>query len=451
MKRLQPVIWMKGTFLSPQYLQSQDRYLENSLQFHLDALNYCAWGFQSVQVDHEALADGGFSLTQASGILPDGLLFDIPGADPAPDPKPLADAFEQDQNSLTIYLSIPHHREPGLNIAFDRTDVDTRYRVEVAMARDENTGLSERPIQVGRKNFRFQLEGESQEGYSSLPVARVLKNDSGMLEIDTTFVAPLLNVLASDYLISMLRRLVEILTAKSAILAGTRRQKNLSLAEFGVADVASFWLLYTVNSHFPVLQHVLEVKRGHPEELYSVLLSLAGCLTTFSSTVHPRDLPKYDHSRLGACFTELDEKLRFLLETVIPSNFVSLPLKPAGNAIYATALADDKYLRNTRMFLAIQAELGEAELISRLPFLVKVCSATHIEHLVSHALPGVQLTHVIKPPSQIPVKLNYQYFSVNQSGGAWEAIQRARNLAAYVPAEIPSPKLELVILLPEAR
>jgi type VI secretion system protein ImpJ len=46
------------------------------------------------------------------------------------------------------------------------------------------------------------------------------------------------------------------------------------------------------------------------------------------------------------------------------------------------------------------------------------------------------------------MKLNFQYFSLNQSGLAWEAVQRARNLAAYIPAEFPNPQAELVILLP---
>ena len=41
------------------------------------------------------------------------------------------------------------------------------------------------------------------------------------------------------------------------------------------------------------------------------MLSLAGALTTFSTNIHPRDLPSYDHDDLGACFTELDEKLRY--------------------------------------------------------------------------------------------------------------------------------------------
>ena len=67
-----------------------------------------------------------------------------------------------------------------------------------------------------------------------------------------------------------------------------------------------------------------------------------------------------------------------------------------------------------------------------------------------NALPGVPLTYVAAPPSAIPVKLNYQYFSIGQSGVAWEAVMRARNLAAYVPSDLPNPQLELIILLPQA-
>jgi len=101
------------------------------------------------------------------------------------------------------------------------------------------------------------------------------------------------------------------------------------------------------------------------------------------------------------------------------------------------------------MFLAMNSSLNETELARKVPQLVKISSATQVEQLVRRALPGVQLTHVAKPGS-IPVKLNYQYFSLNQSGSAWEAIGKGRNLSAYVPGDIPAPQLELVILLPEA-
>ncbi len=450
MRRLQPVIWMKGTFLNPQYLQTQDRYLENSLQFHLESLSYAPWGFRELRVDHEALAAGYFSLAEASGIFPDGLLFDIPNSDPAPAPKPLADLLEPDQKSMEVYLAVPHYRDRGLNVTLPGNDADTRYLTEVAMVRDENTGKTEKPVQVARKNFRFLVEGESRQNCSSLHVARLNKTDAGLFELDPGFVPPLLNFSSSDYLVAVARRLVEILAAKSSQLAGTRRQKNLSLAEFGTSDIANFWLLYTINNHFPLFQHLFETRRGHPVSLYESMLSLAGALTTFSLKIHPRDLPTYDHDNLEACFSDLDEKVRTLLETVVPSNFISLPLKLVQPHIYGTSLTDEKYFKNTKMYVAVAGDLSEADLISKAPFLIKVCSADHIEHLVRQALPGVPMIHTPKPPSAIPVKLDSQYFSLSQSGVAWEAITRARNLAAYVPGDFPNPQLELVILLPEA-
>ena len=450
MKRLQPVIWSKGVFLSPQHLQLQDRFLENVLQFQLESLSFRPWGFRALQVSQEGLAGGSFGISSASGMMPDGLLFDIPGSDSAPPPKQLAECFEPDQTSVELYLAVPQYRERGLNVASSSREAGARYRAEIELFRDENSGLAEKPVQVARKNFRLLAEGEALDGYTTLRAGRVNRTEAGTFQLDPRFVPPLLDFQGSDYLMAIARRLVEILTARSSAIAGMRRQKNQSLADFTAADIASFWLLYTINTSFPLLRRLFETRGGHPEELYSAMLSLAGALTTFSAVLHPRELPAYNHDDLGGCFTELDEKLRLLLETVVPSNFVALPLKLAQPSIYAASIDNDKYLVNTKMYLAVNAEASQADVVAKTPQLVKVCSASHIEHLVRNALPGVTLTYVPAPPSAIPVKLNYQYFSLSQSGIAWEAIQRARNLAAYVPAELPNPQLELIILLPQA-
>jgi len=449
MKRLQPVVWAKGTFLSPQHMQIQDRFIESVLEASLTSLNFRPWGFSRLGINQEALAAGAIALSGAAGLFADGLPFDIPEADAAPPQKTLAPYFEPEQTSLDVYLAIPHYRDRGLNVSVTRQNADTRYLAEVAVVRDENSGASEKPIQIAQKNFRLLVEGESRQGISSLRVARVQRTPDGALQLDPRFTPPLLDIAASEYLMTICRRLVEILAAKSSLLAGLRRQKNQSLADFTASDIANFWLLYTVNTHLPLFRHIFETRRGHPERLFTLMLSLAGALTTFSLTIHPRDLPSYDHDELETCFTDLDEKLRTLLETVVPSNFISLPLKLVQPSIYATALSDDKYLHNTRMYLAVSAQVNEAELIGKTPTLIKVCSATHIEHLVRQALPGIPLAHVARPPSSIPVKMNCQYFSMNQSGLAWDAVVRARNLAAYVPGDLPNPQLELIILLPQ--
>jgi type VI secretion system protein ImpJ len=450
MRQLRPVIWAKGTFLTPQHLQTQDRFIESTFQFRLEALNFRPWGFADLRIRHEALAEGNFAVARAVGIFPDGLPFEIPDSDPAPPPKPLAPFFDAEQQSVDVYLAIPSERERGLNVSVTKQNADTRYLSEVVDVRDENTGAGEKPIQFARKNFRLLVEGESREGSVALRMARVRRTPAGTFEVDTTFIPPLLNIAANDYLLSLLRRLVEILAAKSSILAGKRRQKSQNLADFTSADIANFWLLYTVNNHFPVLRHIYETRKGHPDSAFRLLTSLAGALTTFSMKIQPRDLPTYEHNELSNCFTDLDEKLRELLETVVPSNYVTLPLKLVQPQVYATTIDDDKYLVGTKMYLAVAAEMPEADLMRRAPQLIKVCSATQIDQLIRQALPGIQMTHLPKPPGAIPVKLAYQYFSLNQSGPVWDAIGRSRNLGAYVPGEIPKPQLELVILLPQA-
>ena len=243
----------------------------------------------------------------------------------------------------------------------------------------------------------------------------------------------LLNFTASDYLVSIARRLVEILTSRSSSIAGMRRQKNQSLADFTAADIANFWLLYTINTAFPVFRHLFETRGGHPEALYSAMLSLAGALTTFSATIHPRDLPSYDHDDLGECFTQLDEKLRMLLETVVPSNFVSLPLKLVQPSIYATAIDNDKYLQNTKMYLAIGAEASQAEIVSKTPPLVKVCSASHIEHLVKNALAGRDADLRAEPAGRDSGEAELPILQPEPVRRGLGGDQRARNLAAYVP------------------
>jgi type VI secretion system protein ImpJ len=447
MRRLQPVVWAKGTFLSPQHLQAQDIFHEDLLQFRTDALNPFPWGFRTLTIDREALAAGNFAIDSASGIFPDGLVFEIPQSDTAPAQKPLGSYFEPTHDTIDVHLAVPAWRNGNVNVATGKSDADTRYLAEVALMRDENASQIERPVQIARKNFRLLVDSEAREGVPAIKVARVTRTDSGMLQLDPSYVPPLLDIRASEYLMSVARRLLEILTAKSGTLSGMRRQKSQGLADFGASDIANFWLLYTVNTFLPPLRHLFEVKRGHPETLFNMMNQLAGALTTFSTKIMPRDLPLYDHRDLGSRIGDLDDKLRYLLETVIPTNCVSLPLKYASPSIYTTSIEDDKYLSNTKMYLAMNAEMPEADLIQKAPQLVKACSANHLEHLVRNALPGVSMRHLQIPPSAIPVKLNYQYFSLNQDGPAWEAIRRSRNFATWVPSDFPNPQMELIIVM----
>ena len=210
MKILQPVIWSKGTFLSPQHLQVQDRFLESVLQFRIEALRFAPWGFSRLEIDQEKLAGGAFAIHRATGLFPDGLAFEMPESDQTPPLKPLNEFFGPDQETIDVYLAVPNFRPSGINLSAPEGDVDTRFLATVATFRDENSGTSERAIQLARKNFRLLVEGEPRRGSVAIRVARVRRLESGTLQLDPHFAPPLFDFTASEYLISVARRLVEV-------------------------------------------------------------------------------------------------------------------------------------------------------------------------------------------------------------------------------------------------
>ncbi len=191
------------------------------------------------------------------------------------------------------------------------------------MLHDENTGADERPVSLGRKNLRLLVDTEPAGDLLTLPIARVVRDGSGHFAYDSNFVPPVLLVERQRALAFAWRSASSISWTKrappSAAGAGNR-------GEFSTREIANFWLLHAVNSALAPLRHLLIAKRGHPEELFTELSRLAGALCTFALDSHPRDLPLYDHRNLSESFEKLDRHIREHLETIVPTNCISIPL-----------------------------------------------------------------------------------------------------------------------------
>jgi type VI secretion system protein ImpJ len=315
------------------------------------------------------------------------------------------------------------------------------------MFTDENSGNEQKPVQVARRMFRLLFEDEYRDGFSVLRIAQVTRNAAGIPILNPRFIAPCLNLGSSNYLNMLLRRQIEILATKSATLSGPRRQRGKITAEFSPSETANFWLLHTVNSYLPELKHIWKVRKGHPEAAYLAMLRLAGALSTFSLEARPENLPDYDHDDLGRCFTLLDQNIRDLMETVIPSKFVSVPLQVRDRFIWGGSVAEDQYFREGQFYLAVSSKMGVDDIIRKIPQLVKISSTDDIQRLIRNALPGLPLRHVPVPPPAIPMKLDNQYFALNQGGELWNAMVLSRQIAVHAPGEIVDPKMELLIVL----
>src|SRR5947207_6530799 len=217
MKLLSKVVWFEGMYLGPQHFQAQNRYFEEAVHFATSSLWKDAYGFAAGQIDADALRNGVVNLRHVRGIFEDGLAFDIPECDaPAPAPLSVADKFQPTADHITVSLAVPRWVSGKQNCSLDSaSDPGSRYTGVLESFQDENTGRDEKPIQMGRKNFRLVFDPQPGEDLLTLPLARIMRDGSGHFIFDPTFIPPCLQISASERLTTMLQRLVEILEDKS--------------------------------------------------------------------------------------------------------------------------------------------------------------------------------------------------------------------------------------------
>ncbi|HVO94815.1 MAG TPA: type VI secretion system baseplate subunit TssK, partial [Terriglobales bacterium] len=352
MSRARNVVWSEGLFLTPQLFQQADRYRDSQLHFRLKPLTAFCWGLTELEVDRDGLENGFFTLYRCSGVMPDGLPVQIPDEDAAPEARSFKALFAPSAESLDVYLTLPARHADAVNVRVDK-DVaggrTPRYQLELLRVNDETVEGNECEIPVARKNFEILFSGESLDNKIWIKIAELGRTAAGTAVLrDASHIAPCLALSASPTLMSILHRVLEMLAAKSSALSQQRRH----ITEFGSSDVANFWLLHTVNSYVPLLTHFYSVSNRHPEQLYLVLGQLVGELSTFSLQADPRDVPRYDHENLFKTFDELERKIRFLLDTIIPSKYVIIPLEKTPQLWYVGHIDDDRLLQTAQFYLA---------------------------------------------------------------------------------------------------
>jgi type VI secretion system protein ImpJ len=449
MKQLTKPVWFEGMYLGPHHFQAQSRYFEDSLNFVTSSLWRDAYGFAGLQFDNDALRNGTVALTHARGLFEDGLAFDLPGADTPPTPRDFTTLFSPVADHLTLHLAVPVSLSEGRNTSLENGG-GVRYLGTDQPMPDQNTGRDEKPIKIGRKNLLLLAEAEVTDQYVSLPLVRVTRDGSGHFEADPTFVPPCLSLSASPTLTDMLRRLIDILDEKSTVFTNEQQQRSgVFQAGMSARHVAHYWFLHAINSNVSALRHFLLSKHVHPQELFREMSRLAGALCTFGLEVHPRSLPVYDHREFGTSFAPLDEHIRRHLEIVMPSKAIKIPLKQVESFLYNGEIKDERCIGPARWILEIHSHIGEADLIDRVPKLVKICSARFVLELIKRSLPGLPLNHLAVAPAQIAARVESQYFAVSRGGPCWDHLVQTRQVGIYVPGELPSPELSLIVLLDE--
>ncbi len=432
------VIWREGLFIKPQHFQQQQRHSDYALHARLSALSDYFYGLQSLAINEDYLGFGRIALVGATGILPDGTVFNIPNDDMLPTPLEVTDASVANQK---VYLALPLSVS-GVNEVGQCGQVATRLQAHRHDVRDlHSEGGDVVSLEVGRVSLRLMLEREDRSAYASLAIARILdKRPDGGLVLDPNFMPCSISVSA----IPTLKRFLGESAGLVAERARSLSQRIAAPGQQGVADVAEFMMLQLLNRAQPQLSHLARLGTLHPERLHEALVQLCGELMTFTDESRlPPEFPAYRHDDQQVSFEPVMLALRQALSTVLSPRAVSIQLRKHQYGIMVAMVNESELMQSADFVLAVRARMPQEQLRKQLLQQTKVASSDKIRELISLQLPGIPLLPLPVAPRQLPYHAGYSYFQLDRQSPAWQMLAVGNTLAFHIAGDFPELDMQL--------
>jgi type VI secretion system protein ImpJ len=203
-------------------------------------------------------------------------------------------------------------------------------------------------------------------------------------------------------------------------------------------------MLQVVNRYQPLLAHLAEAPLLHPEDLYRLLLGMAGEMATFTTAAKRSEtFPPYRHERLRETFDPVIAALRLSLSAVLEQTAVPVPLQQRKYGVWVGTVADTTLLDGASFVLAAKADIAAADMRRRLPSQSKIGPVEKIRDLVNLQLPGIAVASLAVAPRQIPYHAGYQYFELDTASPMWKTLRTSGGVALHFGNGFDGLELEL--------
>jgi type VI secretion system protein ImpJ len=441
---MRKLVWTEGLFITQHHFQQLDRYHEGLVAQRMRSALPYDWGVTELQIDEAALAGHELRVALLAAVLPDGTpLRCEEGKRDAIQPRSFAAEFTPQMAVLDVYVGLVHEADGAPNVDLDgSTQQVARYARVLDKVADGNTGAGEQPIDCARPLVRLLLGEEARGSFDAIQIAQVVRGPSGLVQLRSSFVPPVLRIRASAYLMSQMRGLLAVMTARQRALSQARRQRAAGSIEVDASDTLRFLFLDLLNRSLPSFAHMVHTGNTHPEQAYLWLAELIGGLCSFTDDSDPTAIPPFIYQELATAFEPMFALASNLLQSVISDRYVEIALQRREDGVYVGKAGAAEIMR-ADFYLAVSGTLPEAQLRDRLPKLMKVASVQHIGAILKSAINGAQLELEYRPPAALPVKPGISFFRVARTPEFWSDIAATGTFALYHPFDPQSVKLAL--------
>lgn len=424
------VMWQEGMLLRPQHLQQNDRHYQQQLN-RTRLMGSDAWGFLSLNLDMQYLNLGKVVVNQASGVLPDGTLFELSGA-----MEPLVLQVPANAGRQALYLALPLATEHQVETRRqEQGEVLARYVAYETQVGDSNAGTDSRcQINCARPDLRLLLGEQSQDAlYVKLQVAQILDSTSeGGVRLDVDYVPTFIYLQGSGYVSSCIKEVISLLASRGDAIAARIEGGGASAG----AQVGDFLMLQLINRTELILRHYLGQPHVRPEAVFRTLLSIFGELSTFAIDSKRAQLDvQYQHHDQGTGFRGLMDGLRTMLSRVLEQQAIELVLQPRQYGVLVCPISDLKLLGSATFILAATAQCDSEELRHRLPAHLKIGPVERIRELVNLQLAGIKVKPLPVAPRQIPFHAGKTYFMLELSARDITQLEQSGGFAFHASGE----------------
>jgi type VI secretion system protein ImpJ len=459
MNNNQPLYWHQGLFLQPQHFQVSDACMEHRLARTTELTHPYPWGLISLKLNESALVARQCLLDQLSVRFADGTLAEFPG-------NALLESRSLDLSDFagsgrTLYVGL-RRLLPGESNAqvfetlADGASADARF----AVAADPEIiadSLADAPeARVRRMSYVLRLFWEDElshlSAYELLSIAR-LDLDGDRLRLAPRYVPACVNLAASPMMLQTLREIRDELVGRARQLAVFKQPGELRRGDIDGSQINYMMALAVLNRYGPLLTHLLETPQASPWLVYGALRQLVGELSLFSDrcdmlgeTLDGHSLvPPYRHEEAGLAIAGLTKLIGQQLNEISVGSELLVRLQ-LQDGIFLGDLPEAFFGPRHRYYLVARNAGDPDELVESLPRDGKLGSAEAMPGLINRALPGVELIYLQVPPQGLPRIADALYFRLETLSDAWEAIQRERQVALFLPTFSAELMIELVVV-----
>jgi type VI secretion system protein ImpJ len=317
-----------------------------------------------------------------------------------------------------------------------------RYASRDFEAYDTHSGTSQpADLQIGQLRLRYLIETDERDGYLCLPLARIIEvTPDRRVLLDEHWIPPAITCSPIPQLAAIIVELAGLLNQRGEAIAG----RLTAVGTKSTTEVADFLLLQTVNGWQTLFAHLADAGDIHPEELYRILVQMAGEFATFTDARRrPNTYRAYRHDDLQRSLTPVMTDIRRSLSAVLEQTAIRIPLQERRHGVRVGPIQDRTLLLGSSFVLMVQADIAADTLRRSFPSTVKIGAVEHIRELVNVALPGIEVNALPVAPRQMPFVAGAIYFELDRNSPHWQQMQASVGFALHVSRDFPNLLLEL--------